>query len=124
MIRVGPSERDGRGVFATRDIRSGELIESAPVIVVPSEQIPQLAATVLDNYCFRWGAELEEVAIHLGLGSLCNHAYEPNARFELRLAQLTIEFIALRDIAAGEEITINYNGDPTSQSAVWFPVRT
>lgn len=124
MIRVSPSPRDGRGIFATRDILSGELIEAAPVIVLPSEQIQHLAATVLDNYCFRWGEELEQVAIHLGLCSLCNHSYEPNARFELRHARLMIEFVALRDITAGEEITINYNGDPASRSAVWFPVRT
>ena len=123
MIRTAPSARDGRGIFATRNIASGERIEEAPVIVVPPEQIPHLAATVLDNYCFRWGAELEEVAIHLGLCSLCNHSYEPNAQFVLRLDRLAIEFIALRDIAAGEEIMINYNGDPAGRQPVWFPAK-
>ena len=28
----------------------------------------------------------------------------------------------LRDIAAGEEITVNYNGEPRSRKRVWFDV--
>ncbi len=28
----------------------------------------------------------------------------------------------MRDIAPGEEITVNYNGEPTSRAAVWFEV--
>jgi hypothetical protein len=30
------------------------------------------------------------------------------------------EFVALRDIAAGEEVTTNYNGDPDNSKPVWF----
>ncbi len=33
-------------------------------------------------------------------------------------------FTALRDIAPGEEITVNYNGSPEDQSAVWFEVKS
>ena len=121
MIRIGARARDGRGIFATRNIASGERIEESPVVVVPRDQVANLAATVLDNYCFRWGRELEEVAIHLGACSLCNHSYEPNAYFVLQPARQTIEFITLRNIPAGDEITINYNGDPASREPVWFP---
>jgi SET domain-containing protein len=32
----------------------------------------------------------------------------------------TITYIAWRDIAAGEELCINYNGDEDSQDKVWF----
>ena len=28
----------------------------------------------------------------------------------------------MRDIAPGEEITVNYNGEPASRAAVWFEV--
>ena len=34
---------------------------------------------------------------------------------------MTISFFAHRDIAQGEEITTNYNGDPESQAPIWFP---
>ncbi len=120
MICIGDCGRRGRGIFATRAIGGGELIEAAPVVVVPQAQIPQLDATVLGDYYFVWGAERKEAAILLGRCSLCNHSYEPNARFELRPAQQSIAFLALRAIAPGEEITINYNGDPACRDPLWF----
>ncbi|HEV7165740.1 MAG TPA: hypothetical protein VGO35_10155 [Gammaproteobacteria bacterium] len=33
-----------------------------------------------------------------------------------------LDFIASRDLAAGEEIRTNYNGDPDSKKKVWFEV--
>jgi SET domain-containing protein len=123
MIRVGESPDKGRGVFATRNISGGETIEEAPVVLVPREQVASLDATALGDYYFLWGEDEKDAALLFGLCSLCNHSYEPNARFELRPAWLAIEFIALRDIAAGEEITTNYNGDPESREPVWFPAK-
>jgi SET domain-containing protein len=35
---------------------------------------------------------------------------------------LILEFVALRDIEAGEEITVNYNGHPASTRPVAFNV--
>ncbi len=31
-----------------------------------------------------------------------------------------MKLIAYRDIEAGEEITVNYNGSPDNQSPIWF----
>ena len=123
MTRVGESTNKGRGLFATRLISCGELIEEAHVIVVPREQVEQLDATVLGDYLFLWGEEEEETALVLGRGSLCNHSYQPNARFVLHPDRLTIEFVALRDISAGEEIATNYHGDPACSDPVWFEAK-
>ena len=35
---------------------------------------------------------------------------------------MVVQFKALRDIAAGEEITVNYNREPQDRSPVWFEV--
>ena len=121
MICIGDSGSRGRGIFATRSIGCDELIESAPVVVVPREQVAHLDATVLGDYYFVWGDRKQDAAILLGRCSLCNHSYQPNARFALVPAQHAIEFIALRPIAPGEEITINYNGDPANRTPIWFP---
>lgn len=121
MIRVGESADKGRGIFALRNIACGELIEEAPVVVLPREQVAHLDATALGDYYFLWGDDEMEAALLLGLCSLCNHSYEPNARFDLHPLRRTIAFIALRDIGAGDEITANYNGDPASREPVWFP---
>jgi hypothetical protein len=56
-----------------------------------------------------------------GYGSLYNHSYRPNARY-VDLAGRTKVFTALRDIAAGEEITVNYNGEPGDVTPVGFEV--
>jgi len=120
MIRVGDSPGKGRGVFATRTIRRGETIEEAPIVRVPEEQVAHLDATVLGDYYFLWREDEKEAALVLGLCSLCNHCYEPTARFELRPESQTIKFIALRDIPAGGEVTLNYNGKPDSREPVWF----
>ena len=63
----------------------------------------------------------EYVALPLGYGSIYNHSYEPNAS-SLNVVPDIMEFVALKDIQQGEEITINYNGEPTDRSAVDFPV--
>jgi uncharacterized protein len=122
MIVVDASPGKGRGVFAARAIPTGALIEEAPVIVVPSQQIEHLERTTLGDFYFKWGPDEESGAILLGICSLCNHSYEPNAVFETRLDAGTIRFVALRDIDAGEEITTNYNGDPASRAPLWFDV--
>ena len=50
-----------------------------------------------------------------------NHSYDPNARYDDH-GRLTKAFTAIRDIAPGEEITVNYNGEPGDGSDVGFPV--
>jgi SET domain-containing protein len=120
MIAVGASPGKGRGVFAQRRIVKGEEIELSPVVVVPQPQVEHLDQTVLGDYYFVWGQDEEHAALALGLCSLCNHSYQPNAVFILNSEKLTIEFVAARDIEAGQEITINYNGDPNSRKPIWF----
>lgn len=109
--------------MATAPISAGEVFERSPVIGIPEEEIIHIRRTVLHNYFFKWGSERKEAAIALGYGSLFNHSYDPNADFRLNLDEGTIEFVALRPISPGEEITINYNGDPADRSRLWFPVR-
>ena len=120
MIRVGDSHGKGRGVFALRRITSGETIEEAPVVIVAQTEVAHLDATVLGDYYFLWGEDEKQAALMLGLCSLCNHSYQPNARFVLQPDRMSIEFIAIRDISEGEEVTTNYNGNPESREPVWF----
>ena len=61
------------------------------------------------------------MALALGFGSLYNHSYRPNARYD-DVGRQAKAFTALRDIAAGEEVTVNYNGEPGLRRRVWFEV--
>jgi uncharacterized protein len=121
LIEIKKS-RYGRGIFASRTIQKGELIHQAPVIVCPGDQYKKLKKTVLRNYYFNWGENYDHVAIALGYGSLFNHSYSPNAMFENNLKEETVDFIALKRIKAGEEIFVNYNGDPYDKGPLWFDV--
>ena len=47
--------------------------------------------------------------VALGLVALCNHSRRPNARVRRNLAQDTLDLLALASIAAGDEVTIDYN---------------
>lgn len=122
MIFIGNCLNKGRGVFARRKINGGELIESAPVLLVPSDECSYLKNTILENYCFRCGPNQEHAAIAMGYGSLYNHSYTPNAVYEVKDEEMAVQFRALKEIQAGEEITVNYNRDPGDRSAVWFEV--
>jgi uncharacterized protein len=119
-IKMAAILGQGRGILARHKILKGELIERAPVIVVPDKQWPNVADSILSDYAFDWGVKDEHAAIALGYVSIYNHSYSPNAKLEELLDELAMEIIALRNIEADEEITINYNGDPKSRKALWF----
>jgi hypothetical protein len=122
-VKIGIVEKHGRGMFATRKILKGELIERAPVVVLNEKQWPVAAKTILSDYAFDWGEHDEQAAIAMGYISIYNHSYSPNAQLEQMLDELMMEIIAIKDIQPGEEITINYNGDPESQDQLWFTER-
>jgi SET domain-containing protein len=112
-----PSRRHGRGVFAARRFRKGEILESCPILSVPARDRPLLERTLLGSYLYE--GEHGAAAIALGFGSLYNHASHPNAECELDLQESSAVFRALRAIEPGEEITILY----AAKSELWFAAR-
>ena len=113
----------GRGVIAGRPFSKDELIERDPVIVVPGDDWALLQETVISEYCFLWREGADDVAVALGHGSLLNHSYSPNAMSMKHVRKRVIDFVALRDIEEGEEITLNYHGDPESRHPLGFDVK-
>jgi SET domain-containing protein len=120
-VRVSSSVGKGRGVFATRKITKDEMIERAPVIVIPEEQWDLIEPTILRDYVFSWGENDELAAVALGYVSIYNHSYTPNAMYVQAPEHEAIEIVALRDIDSGEEIVVNYNGEPDDKEELWFP---
>jgi SET domain-containing protein len=119
-IFVAPSDLHGLGVFAARDMEAEEIIEVCPVIVFPRKDLEHIDKTVLYDYYFDWGDDGEWYAFGLGYASLYNHSVEPNAEYAMDFEAKTIDIFCLKPIAAGEEILINYNGDPENRGKVWF----
>lgn len=116
-IEVGLSPRLGiRGLLAARDIRAGEIIERCPVVLIPVTQEDALEATALANYYFLWTDE--HYAMALGYGSLLNHSYSANACFERDFEHNIMVFRTAKMVRQGEELTINYNGDPDDDTPI------
>lgn len=120
-IIVAHTAQKGRGIFAKKPLVKGELIEIAQVIIVPEKEREFIDRTVLTNYYYEWGEH--GIAIGLGLTSLYNHSYYPNAIYLKKIEEGVIEYFAWRDIEAGEEITVNYNsGNPDDRTPIWFDI--
>ena len=107
-----------RGVFATCDIKKGTLFHEAPVVPYLNEQHKYIERTVLEDYVYEYG--INHSAVVLGYGMLFNHSYEPNATYEINFDKHTFDYYAYKDIKAGEEILINYNGEVDDYEPLWF----
>lgn len=113
-IQVGISPTlNIRGIIAAEDIKKGQIIERCPIVLIPIQQDSILKETVFNNYTFEWNKTYS--AFVLGYGSLYNHSYTPNARYNMNYPHKQIVFTAIKDIAKGEEIFVNYNYEPTSK---------
>lgn len=102
----------GRGVIATQAIANGELVERAPVIPIAMKDSE---CPGLNDYAFAWGEDVpgfepgKECAIALGYIGLYNHSASSNVRLERHYSDNEMSIHALRDIAPGEELTIDYD---------------
>lgn len=122
-LYIAETEKKGRGVFTDKFIEKASIIEIAPVIVLDEKDTEKVHETQLYYYTFMWSDDHKKAALILGYGSIYNHSYEPNCKYETYYEDCLIHFVTLRDIEAGEELTINYNHDPSDQSPLWFETR-
>ena len=120
LVYVKRVKGKGRGVFARKPIRKGEVIEKVPKMLLSPDMIvdgmqnPNLAKIYFIH-------DRKTLCVCLGYGSIYNHSYQPNAIYEDGPAA-TMIFRALRNIDQDEEICINYNGDPVDEGPVGFKV--
>ena len=114
---VDRSTLHGAGVFAAKRIAPEAVIERCPVLVVPADEAEAIANSVFGDYVYEWE---DGYALALGFGSLYNHSRRSNARYEMDFEAEEIHIVARRSIEKGEEILVNYNGDPTNKAPVWF----
>jgi uncharacterized protein len=106
-VTVGPSAIDGQGVFAAEAIpakrKIGE-VRGEPVSVQEAQRRSRGQSRIMMI------AVSERRAIDASQSNdalrFINHSCRPNA--VLKLNQGRVEFHAMRDIAAGEEITVRY----------------
>lgn len=106
-VRVAPSAIDGHGVFAAEPIparlKIGEIrgesisVQQARIRATRHERI--MIVEVSNRKAIDFDASTDPMRF-------TNHSCAPNARLAIRGGR--VEFYALRDIAPGEEVTVDY----------------
>jgi len=120
-IYVNVTESMGRGVFTTEKIKKNTIIEVSPVIVMSDADRKLLDQTLLHDYIFEW--DIKKCCIALGYVSIYNHSYSSNCEYEMEIASELIRIKTMRNIKAGEELFINYNGDWNNKKKLWFDAK-
>jgi hypothetical protein len=123
-IEIRQTPKKGRGMFALENIAAFQAIEIAPVIVMTAQDRELLDQTLLHDYIFEWTPNgAQQCIMALGNVPIYNHSYASNAEYSMDYEAKTILIQSVREIAVGEEITINYNGDWNDEKPLWFEVK-
>ena len=114
LVRVAVAPGRGRGVFATKAIEAGAVIEVCPVVPL-SRSCGLSMPRSFEDYIYHWDGDSDAAAFAAagGYGSFYNHSSQPNALLEYDFERLELTFRAARSIAADEEVRFDY-GD------IWF----
>ena len=123
-LDIRSTGKAGRGIYTREKIQTNTVIEISPVIVMTAQDRLNLDKTLLHDYIFEWGENNEECCMALGYIPLYNHSYKSNCEYFMDFEERLIEVKTIRVIEAGEELTINYNGDWNNGKRVWFEVRS
>jgi uncharacterized protein len=121
-LYIQNTNNKGRGVFTHAKIEAETIVEIAPVIVMQKKDRVLLDKTLLHDYIFVWGEAEDQCCMALGNVPIYNHHYKSNCDYFMDYEEDTIMIRTVRTIEAGEELTINYNGDWDNEKKVWFEV--
>lgn len=106
---IAPSAIEGVGVFAAEPIAKGQRVSRFDPgfdRLIPREdyeKAPPFLKTLLDRYAFPHPDDLDLIVYEVDNSRFMNHSPAPNTDFSDFAAG-----VALRDIAAGEELTCDY----------------
>ena len=120
------SIKKGRGVVAKKIIKKNTVVEVANVVLIPNNDYDLIHDTIFYHYIYEWADPKNKGkntnAIAFSICQFFNHSYNPNLKYFYDYENSSIEYVAIKDISKGEELTVNYNGKVEDKSPVWFEV--
>lgn len=122
-LYIDNTAEKGRGVFTNEPIPADTVLEIAPVIVMSLDEKKLIDQTLLHDYIFLWGEKEDHCAMALGWIPIYNHSYQSNCEYLMDFDEEAMFLKTVREIEAGEELTINYNGDWNNDKPVWFDAK-
>ena len=109
-ITVQDSPLHGLGVFASVDFAKDSVIERCFYLVIDDDDLQEINR--LNDYLFTSPDVKSDYLCVLGYGMIYNHGMPPNAEWQIADDDNRfIEFTALHDIRAGDEILHDYGED-------------
>jgi uncharacterized protein len=120
---IETTENIGRGIFTSKNIEAGTVVEISPVIVMSKDERKFLDQTLLHDYIFEWGDKKDECCMALGYIPIYNHSFSSNCEYEMDFENNLISVKAVSFIKSGEQLYINYNGNWNDKKALWFEVK-
>ena len=93
----------GRGVFAEKDFKKGEVIEVCPLI---TDYKKNFASSKIKDYTFKSKFKPDQEVIVFGMCSMYNHSNDFNVLHNQDPENMI--YTAARDIKKGEELYVNY----------------
>ena len=120
---IETTENMGRGIFTSKNIKAGTVVEISPVIVMSKDERKILDQTLLHDYIFEWGDKKDECCMALGYIPIYNHSFSSNCEYEMDFKNNLISVKAVSFIKSGEQLYINYNGNWNDKKPLWFEVK-
>lgn len=113
MYHVTEFEGMGRGLQASQDLRAGQLLFTAELLVLNAADTIKVNETDLQFYTFKYN-ETQDCLV-LGDGELFNHSDKPNVGYKLMkwggIGRLVMAFYVLENVRKGDQLFIDYNAD-------------
>jgi hypothetical protein len=118
-LEVRMTDTMGRGVFAVAPIRRAATLGTCFTITLPAAEVAVMAGTTPSRF---WFEDADgSAALALGIIELINHSPEPNVdrRWIDTPAGPVVQIFALREIAAGEQLYLDYKFDGAADDPPW-----
>ena len=107
----------GRGVFANKNFKKGDIIEVAPILTGDRSE---MFCGLYENYI--WQNVDDKWVLLLGYASICNHDDDNNS--DVNFYDDYYDLYAKKDIQKEEEITLTYCNNKTKEECSrWFTER-
>ena len=118
-ITVRMTASMGRGVFAVRTIIAGEILGEFHTIRLPPHEVTAMARSTLSHFWFE--DDDGSAFVVFGWIELVNHNLVPNADRMWRNTPEgeVVTLFASRNIAAGEQVFIDYKFEPKANNPAW-----
>lgn len=109
IIDKSSLENAGRGVFANKNYKKGEIVETSPYIILDKNTIN--TENLIQDYVFDHLTDSSKKILVFGYGSMYNHSTNYNIDYEPDINNQCMIYIANKDIIKGNELFINYGED-------------